>query len=90
MLLPLPLAGPYDYRVPPGLAVAAGRLRRGAARWASAGGRRLGHRLNQVEEAKLKPFGRALPAPPLPDVSRRFVDWVAGYTVHPPGAVLRC
>jgi primosomal protein N' (replication factor Y) len=28
-------------------------------------------------------------APPLPEISRRFVSWVAGYTVCPPGAVLR-
>jgi primosomal protein N' (replication factor Y) len=45
--------------------------------------------LDRVHGAKLKPLGRLLPAPRLPDVSLRFVDWVAGYTVHPPGAVLR-
>ena len=27
--------------------------------------------------------------PPLPEISRRFVSWVANYTVCPPGAVLR-
>ena len=89
LLLPLPLAGPYEYRVPPDVAAAAGDFVE-----APLGGRRLaavvwGAGSGEVEEAKLKPFGRLLPAPPLPEVSRRFVDWVAGYTVHPPGAVLR-
>src|SRR5512147_3158675 len=89
VLLPLPLAGPYDYRVPPDLAAAAGDFVE-----TPLGGRTLaavvwGAGSGEVEEAKLKPFGRLLPAPPLPAVSRRFVDWVAGYTVHPPGAVLR-
>ena len=66
-----------------------GRLRRGATRWAGARGVVWGAGSNQVEEAKLKPLGRLLPLRRCPDVSRRFVDWVAGYTVHPPGAVLR-
>ena len=30
-----------------------------------------------------------LDAPPLPERPRRFVDWVAAYTLAPPGAVLR-
>ncbi len=89
VLLPLPLAGPYDYRIPPDLAAAAGDFVE-----TPLGGRMLpavvwGAGSGEVEDAKLKPFGRLLPAPPLPEVSRRFVDWVAGYTVHPPGAVLR-
>src|SRR5690606_34396210 len=39
--------------------------------------------------ARLRDVIGALPAPPLPAVSRRFIDWVAGYTMAPPGAVLR-
>ena len=30
-----------------------------------------------------------LPALPMADALRRFVDWVAAYTLAPPGAVLR-
>jgi primosomal protein N' (replication factor Y) (superfamily II helicase) len=89
VLLPLPLAGAYDYRIPLGLALAPGDFVE-----VPLGGRALagvvwGAGSSEVHEAKLKPIGRILPAPPLPEVSRRFVDWVAGYTVHPPGAVLR-
>src|SRR5690606_13417233 len=42
-----------------------------------------------VPESKLKQIEALLDAPSLPEVSRRFVDWVAGYTVYPAGAVLR-
>ncbi len=42
-----------------------------------------------VVDAKLKAVLGVLPAPPLPAVSRRFVEWVAAYTMATPGAVLR-
>ena len=42
-----------------------------------------------LDEAKVKPIAGVIEAPPLPDVVRRFVDWVAGYTMATPGAVLR-
>lgn len=38
---------------------------------------------------RLKPVHEVLPAPPLPSDLRHFVDWVAGYTMSPKGAVLR-
>lgn len=90
VLLPLPLSGAYDYRVPPDLMVApgdfvsvplGGRERIGVV-WgdADAGG---------IDEGRLKTVAGRLDAPPLPEVSRAFVDWVARYTVSAPGAVLR-
>ena len=30
-----------------------------------------------------------LPGPPLPEISRKFVDWAAKYLVRPPGDILR-
>jgi primosomal protein N' (replication factor Y) len=89
VLLPLPLAGPYDYRLPSHLAAAAGdfvtvplggRPRIGVV-WGEAEG--------GIEEVRLKDVAARLDAPPLPEVSRAFVDWVARYTVSAPGAVLR-
>jgi len=89
VLLPLPLAGPYDYRLPPHLAAAAGdfvtvplggRARIGVVWGEAAGG---------IEESRLKDVAGRLDAPPLPEVSRAFVDWVARYTVSAQGAVLR-
>src|SRR5579875_365114 len=89
VLLPLPLAGAYDYRVPhelnvtPGdfVAVPLGKRQLAGVVWGDA--------LGDVEQAKLKPIEELLPAPPLPEELRRFVDWVANYTLSPTGAVLR-
>ncbi|MBK8208626.1 MAG: primosomal protein N' [Rhodospirillales bacterium] len=88
-LLPLPLTGPYDYIVPLGVQVATGDYVE-----VPLGGRCLpavvwGPSFGAVDAAKIKHLIRLLPAPPLPLVCRRFVDWVSDYTVQPQGAVLR-
>jgi primosomal protein N' (replication factor Y) len=41
------------------------------------------------ERTRLRPVLQVLDTPPLPDDLVRFVDWVADYTVSPPGSVLR-
>ena len=89
VMLPLPLGGAYDYLVPDGIAVEPGAFvevplgRRQVAGvvWGTGG--------NDVAPEKLKPLLGRLPVPSLPEVSRRFVDWVAAYTLYPPGAVLK-
>jgi primosomal protein N' (replication factor Y) len=89
VLLPLPLAGAYDYSVPhelnvvPGdfVAVPLGRRKLVGVVWGAGSG--------DVADAKLKPIEEILPAPRLPDELRRFVDWAANYTLAAPGAVLR-
>jgi len=45
-------------------------------------------RAQPVPEARLRPLSGVLDVPPLPQASRRFVDWVAGYTLTPPGLVM--
>ncbi|MDE1172429.1 MAG: primosomal protein N' [Parvibaculaceae bacterium] len=89
VLLPLGLPRPYDYKVPPGLDLEPGsfvvvplgpRLLVGVV-WGEGTGEVGDNRLRAVEEV--------LPVPPLREVSRRFIDWVAAYTLHPPGMVLR-
>jgi len=88
VLLTLPLAGAYDYLAPdeetlPGTYVMAplgGRLVPGVV-WGEGGG--------EVAAAKLKPLKRVFDVPPMTEELRRFVEWVAAYTLSPPGAVLR-
>src|SRR5262249_13106295 len=89
VLLPLPLGGAYDYRRPDELALAPGdfvvvplgtREVIGVVWEAELGG---------VADAKLKPIVEKLDAPPLSAELRRFIEWVAQYTVTPLGAVLR-
>lgn len=89
VLLPLPLQTPYDYCVPDDQTVAAGDFV-----LVPLGGRTMigvvwGPGSGSLDESRLKPIRSRLPAPPLPAASRRFVDWVAAYTVQPAGTVLR-
>ena len=89
VLLPLPLADAYDYRTegvppPPGSFVAVplgGRQVIGVV-WDEAPD-------SDLPEHRLRPIAAVLDAPPMPEKLRRFVDWVAAYTLSPRGAVLR-
>ncbi len=89
VLLPIPLGRPLDYAGAAGLALARGdvvavplgRRETYGVVWGEAGG--------AIAPAALKPVARRLDCPPLPEALRLFVDWVARYTMSPPGAVLR-
>ncbi len=89
ILLPLPLVGPYDYRVPDGLFLAPGdfvsvplgqRERIGVV-W--------GPGSDAIDDKRLKDVIARLETTPMTDIARDFVDWVARYTMAAPGAVLR-
>ncbi len=92
VLLPLALPGPLDYRAVPGpglrpgafVRVPLGARERIGVVWDARGGEDDG-----PDEARLKDVIEVLDAPPLPDVMRRFIDWVAAYTLSAPGAVLK-
>ena len=89
VMLPYPFPGPFDYRVPPGMDPQPGdvvlvplntREEVGVV-WDTAtdGG---------VPDRKLKPVAGVIDAPPMRPALRQFVDWVAGYTLSPPGEVM--
>jgi primosomal protein N' (replication factor Y) len=90
VLLPLPLGDAYDYRVPPAMAVAPGCFV-----VVPLGGREVagvvwdGEADPNLPQARLRDIRGVLDAPPMTATLRRFVDWVATYTLSPPGAVLR-
>ncbi len=91
VLLPLPLEGPYDYAPTPEPTLVPGDLVR-----VPLGSRELigvvwdaGESHRGVAAARLRPAGERVDLPGLPEVERRFIDWVAGYTLASPGAVLR-
>ena len=88
VLLPLPLAGAYDYRVDVSL-----ELKRGDFVIVPLGKHEVvgvvwGKGRGDVDDAKLRAVATRVDALPLPAVLCRFVDWVAQYTLSPPGAVL--
>ena len=89
VLLPLPLTGPYDYQAPPGMdlrlgdyvEVPLGPRRVAGVVWTAGTG--------HLEYTRLRPVGRRFDLPPMGATTRRFIDWVASYTLSPPGQVLR-
>jgi primosomal protein N' (replication factor Y) len=90
VLLPLPLDGAYDYSVPPAMEVAPG-----AVVTVPLGPRALhgvvwhGEADGKVPAAKLRPIASVVPTAPLRPALMRFIDWVADYSLSPPGEVLR-
>ena len=89
VLLPLPLAGPYDYRVGRDQTLGVGdvvdvplgpRTATGVV-W-GAGGR-------EVADAKLKDTISKRMVPPMRPTMCKFIDWLAAYTLSAQGAVLR-
>ncbi|MBO6559893.1 MAG: primosomal protein N' [Nisaea sp.] len=95
VLIPLPLAGPYDY-----LAEAESDLTLGSIVEVPLGNRRTvgvvwnmevaeAPESGQVVRERLKPVFRRLPVPSLPEPVIRLVDWVSSYTLSAQGAVLR-
>jgi primosomal protein N' (replication factor Y) len=90
VLLPLPLPAALDYRASEGEAapepgrfvrVNLGPRRLIGVVWEGEG--------DEVAEERLRPIVEMLPTPPLSTELRRFIDRVAGYTLAPPGMVLR-
>jgi len=89
VLLPLPFPGPFDYSVPEGLTVVPGDYVE-----VPLGPRRVigvvwGPPAGDVASKKLKSILRTFDLPPYPEQLRRLIDWIADYTVTPPGMVLR-
>jgi len=91
VLLPLPLSGAYDYACPPGMELALGdfvtvplgpRERTGVVWDINPEGQ-------DVPFEKLKSVLAKMDQPRIPAASREFVDWVARYTLHPQGSILK-
>lgn len=89
VLLPLPLGMAYDYRVPGGMTLRAGDFVRVPLGPRMASGVVWGPGEGGVAAAKLKNVAAVHDCRSLPETSRRFVAWVARYTMHTPGAVLK-
>lgn len=95
VLLPIPLDSPgggaYDYRVPVGTPLP----EPGSFVAVPLGGREVlgvvwdGEPDPGLAEGRLRDILGVLPAPPMRESLRRFVEWVSAYTLAPPGAVLR-
>ena len=89
VLLPLPLGDAYDYRVPEGMPVMPGHFVVVPLGKRETIGVVWGAGTGDVAPEKLRDVIAVLPALPMADAMRRFVDWVSAYTLMPAGAVLR-
>ncbi len=85
-LLPLPSA--YEY-LDGGLSLETGALVEVPLGSRKVVGVVVGRGRCEVAEHRLKPVLHRFDVPPLPAVSLAFADWVAGYTLSPPGTVMK-
>ncbi|MFA5121076.1 primosomal protein N' [Zavarzinia sp.] len=91
VLVPAPFAGPLDYAPPAGGGVPApgsfvdvplGPRRVTGVVWDGAGE-------GVLPAARLRPVASVLEVAPMRAAARRFLDWMAHYTMAPPGLVLK-
>jgi len=90
VLVPMPAPKPYSYAVPEGMAVEPGSIVQ-----VPLGPRFVpgivwdGEDDGTVDPKKLKAIEQVFDCPPLTHDMRAFIDWVASYTLSPPGLVAR-
>ncbi len=89
ILLPIPTERPYTYGVPEGMVLAPGDhvqvplgpRKVAAVVWDG--------KVDEVNPKKLKAVEQKFDCPPLSKELMQFVEWIAAYTLSPPGMVLR-
>ncbi|WP_037081622.1 primosomal protein N' [Neorhizobium vignae] len=90
VLVPLPVPVAYSYAVPDGVHVEPGSVVQ-----VPVGPRQLigvvwdGDNDDKLDPKKLRPLTLVFDCPPLSKEMRDFIDWVASYTLSPPGLVAR-
>ena len=92
VLLPIPTERPYSYAVPKGVQLAPGdfvQVPLGPRKVAAVVWDEPETEGKKVDPKKLRPIEQKFDCPPLTFETRKFVDWVAHYTVSPAGMVLR-
>ena len=92
VLLPIPSERPYSYAVPDGMALSPGdyvQVPLGPRMIASVVWDAPDEPQGDVDPARLRFVEKKFDCPPLPADARRFVDWLARYTLAAPGFVLR-
>ncbi len=88
VLLPLPLSGAYDYKLPKGTNVLRGLLVTAPLGPREQLGVVWGDAEGTVGDNRLKEAVPLAGSPALPEKLCDFVDWVAQYTLSPPGMIL--
>jgi primosomal protein N' (replication factor Y) len=89
VLVPMPAERPYTYAVPKGMCVVPGSIVRVPLGPRQVAGIVWDGAVENIDARKLRPIGEVFDCPPITEPMRRFVDWVAQYTLSPPGMVAR-
>ncbi|MFC0192312.1 primosomal protein N' [Aureimonas pseudogalii] len=89
VLVPVPSERPYSYRVPEGMHVEPGSIVQVPLGPRQVAGVVWEGESDVVDARKLREITHVFDCPPLDGPMRRFVDWVADYTLSPPGLVVR-
>jgi primosomal protein N' (replication factor Y) (superfamily II helicase) len=89
VLVPMPAERPYSYAVPAGMQVGPGSIVRVPLGPREVAGIVWDGEGEAVAPSKLRAISEAFDVPRLGEPMRRFVDWVAAYTLSPPGMVAR-
>lgn len=89
VLVPMPAERPYSYSVPDGMEVVPGSIVRVPLGPREVAGIVWDAPTDAVDPRKLRPIAQVFDCPPLGEDARRFVDWVAGWTLSAPGMVAR-
>lgn len=92
VFLPIPVDRPYSYRLPEGMTAEPGSIVRvplGSRQVTGVVWDTPGEGAEDVDPNKLRDVETVFPVRPLGEDLRRFVTWVAQYTIAQPGMVLR-
>ncbi|TPI62732.1 primosomal protein N' [Mesorhizobium sp. B3-1-7] len=89
VLVPMPAERPYTYAVPPGMRVVPGSIVRVPLGPRQVAGIVWDGAVETVDAKKLRPIEEVFDCPPIDGAMRRFVDWIAQYTLSAPGMVAR-
>jgi primosomal protein N' (replication factor Y) len=89
VLVPMPAERPYTYAVPAGMHVEPGSIVRVPLGPRQVAGIVWDSACETVDAKKLRPIEQVFDCPPIGKEMRRFVDWIAAYTLSPPGMVAR-
>jgi primosomal protein N' (replication factor Y) len=89
VLVPMPVDRAFTYAVPEGKEVVPGSIVQVPLGPRKVIGIVWDGEVDQVDTSKLKTITEVFDCPPLQASMRRFIDWVANYTISPPGLVAR-
>ncbi|RFC68534.1 MULTISPECIES: primosomal protein N' [Mesorhizobium] len=89
VLVPMPAERPYSYVLQEGMEAVPGSIVRVPLGPRQVAGIVWDTPVENIESKRLRQVEEIFDCPPIDETARRFVDWVAAYTLTPPGLVAR-